>query len=163
MKYTIKHGGEIEVATPKEVDNLIRANQTQPLGITKIRAGQVVVLDDNGDGVIEAYKVPTGGEFALRRVALNLSTASDPSTGNVPLNVAGHYVAYYRSGTFVAYAIPEAPTGVAQVPGVEEWSEQQGPYLKNSEVLEIQAVGLTANAVFTCEIQGLLYGPAIKR
>lgn len=79
----------------------------------------------------------------------------------MPLNVAGKYIKYTRSGIFTAYALPEGPTGLFQVPGVESWGEQQGPTLNNAEVFELQIVGLTANASLTVELQGLLMGPKV--
>jgi hypothetical protein len=79
----------------------------------------------------------------------------------VALNAAGKYIKYTRSGIFTAYAMPEAPTGLFQVPGVESWGEQQGPTLRNGEVFELQILGLTALASLTVELQGLLVGPKV--
>ena len=158
----IKPGAELDIATPAEVEAIV--NRASPVPsreqVTRIRAAETIQLDGNGQGTVGVYKVPLGYEFSARRVWLNLSTASDPSTGNVPLNVAGKFVAYQRSGSMIEYGAPNGPVGVSQVPGVQTWGDQQGPYLSNGEVFEVHAVGLTANAIFEVIVEGVLRRPA---
>jgi hypothetical protein len=146
---------DIETLTPGEARAMLAAitERDRP---QRVRATQLVKLDGTGAGQVEVYSVPIGFEFEARRVTLDLDTASDPSTGNVALNVAGKYVAYQRSGTRIEYAVPGSPAGIASVPGVQTWGDQQGPYLRNGEVFEARAVGLTANALLTCTVEGIL-------
>lgn len=155
MKHTIKHGATIDIPSLAEIAALLKAGPR----VTYIRAAAAVVLDAAGNGLLGVYECPLGMEFEARRLALNLDSAADPSTGNVPLNVAGKSVAILRSGTLIEYANPQAPTGTAQVPGVMSWSSQQGPIIRNGEVLQLQAAGLTANTTFTVELAGILRQP----
>lgn len=159
MEQVIRHGATIDTATPAEVAAIINAQQARSQE-TRIRSPANIILDANGNGVDEVYKVPVGYEFKVRRVSLDISTASDPSTGNVPLNVAGKYVAYLRSGTRIEYAAPASPNAVPQVPGVQSWGDEQGPYLRNGEVFEVRAVGLPANASLSVSVEGILRRPA---
>lgn len=154
----IVHGATIQTATPDEIKALLDAMRT-PEQFLRIRAAETVILDATGAGQDNIYKVPAGMEFAVRRVSVNLNTASDPSTGNVPLNVAGKFLAYYRGGTFIEYAAPESPNPVPQIPGVQTWGDQEGPYLRNGEVFQVVAVGLTANATLDITVEGILRDP----
>lgn len=151
-KQRMVHGAIIDFATPDEVYSMI----PRPTRRTRIRAGETLVLDATGSGIIAVYKVPSGGEFEARRVMLNLESAADPSTGNVPLNVAGKFVKYLRSGTLIEYASPSGPNAIPQVPGVQTWSREQGPYLRNGEVFQVQALGLTASVILTIMLEGIL-------
>lgn len=157
MRQRVTAGGHIDAVTTEEMHKMF--HNVDP--VSRVRAGETIQLDATGSGIVTVFKVPAGAKLAVRRVAMNLSTAGDPYTGNVPFS-AGHYVKYLRSGLLIGYAIPLAPTALAQVPGVEDWSEQQGPVLTQSEAFQVQAVGLTANAGFTVDIQGLMYGPEIR-
>lgn len=69
------------------------------------------------------------------------------------------FVAYRRSGTLIEYGQPQFG-GVYQVPGVQTWSREQGPYLQNGEVFEIQASGLTPNGQMVVTLEGILERPA---
>ena len=154
MKQTIRQGAEINFVTPDELVNLIpRAGQ-----VTRVRASATVALDATGAGRDDVYKVPLGYEFAVRRVTVDLTSASDPSTGNVALNVAGKFLRYLRSGQFIEYGQPTYGSSV-QVPGVQTWGDQQGPYLRNGEVFQVQAAGLTASVQLTVIVEGLLGRP----
>lgn len=154
------HGGMIETTTPAETHAIVGRHLAEHREKrTTIRAGQAVILDATGAGQDEIYKVPLGYRFYLRRVSLNLSTATDPLTGNVALNVAGHSIVYMRSGNFIDYANPLSAAGVASVPGAQTWSEQEGPFLANGEVFEVLARGLTAGASLDVNIQGVLVDP----
>lgn len=129
----------------------------------RVRATAIVQLDAAGNGQDEIYTVPIGFEFEARRVTLDLDTATDPSTGNVALNVAGRAVEILRSGTRVEYAAPLSPNGVAQVPGIQTWGAEQGPYVSNGEVVEIRARGLTPNSRLTATIEGVQKRPYTKQ
>lgn len=158
MKQRVGPGAELNFLTPDEMVKMI----PRPRQHERIRAPAVVQLDSTGSGLALVYKVPAGMEFALRRVTFDISGATDPSTGNVPLNVAGKFVAYLRSGTRIEFAVPQSPNAIPQVPGVQTWGDQQGPYMRNGEVLQIQAAGLTANAFLNVTAEGILTERAEK-
>lgn len=157
MKQAVKPGATLDFVTPDEVAKLI----PRPREVTRIRAIQTVTLDGTGSGADEIFKVPAGYFFEARRVFLNITGAVDPSTGNIPLNVAGKYVAYMRSGGLIEYAVPVSPNSVPQIPGVQTWGREQGPYLRNGEVFEAVAKGLTANAILTVALEGILTRPEV--
>lgn len=153
MRQRVRPGGEIDTVTPHELHQALdRYREPTP---QIVRATENIVLDGTGSGQDEVFAVPMGYELRLRRVFLNLSSAVDPSTGNVALNAAGKYVQYLRSGALIAYAMPVYGPAL-QVPGSENWGDQQGPYLVNGEVFEVKAAGLTPNASLVATIQGVL-------
>jgi hypothetical protein len=156
MKQRIMHGATLDFVTPDEMARAI----PRPAQVTRIRASAQVVLNASGNGQDEVYKVPTGYEFAARRVSMNLSGITDPSTGQVALS-AGKNVAYLRSGTLIEFAQPQYGAAV-QVPGVQTWGAEQGPYLRNAEVFEVLATGLTASAILTVVLEGLLRLPSTE-
>lgn len=156
MRTILKHGAVIDHVTPDEMRTILGDASDKPSASSRVRTAVGVLLDANGNGQDEAYAVPIGFEFEARRVFLNLSTAAGPVTGSVALNVAGKQIAFLRSGVMMEYAIPLAPTALAQVPGMQTWSFQEGPYLRNGEVFEVQAVGLTANATLMVTLEGIL-------
>jgi len=162
MQQTIKPGGKIDAATPSEIRSLLESIASHDES-SRVRAAAVVALDGNGNGQDEVYAVPMGYVFEARRVSLDLDTASDPSTGNVALNIAGRAVEYRRSGSRIEYAAPDSPNGVAQVPGVQTWGSEQGPFLINGEVFEVKATGLTAGAHLTAIVEGILHKKAPSR
>jgi hypothetical protein len=159
MKFKITHGSDIETLTPAEAKTMLESVRERD-SITHIRASQTIRLDANGNGQDEVYVVPPGFEFDVRRVVVDLDTATDPSTGNVPLNVAGKSVEYLRSGTRIEYAVPISPNAIPQIPGSQSWGDEQGPYLRNGEVFEVRARGLTANATLIVYLSGLLRRPS---
>lgn len=154
MRQRIIHGTVIDVATPDEVRSILET--VKPPKKARIRAPMNIVLDGSGDGQDEIYTVPIGYVFSLRRLVTNISTATSPVNGQVPLNVASRYVALLRSGSLVEYPVLVSPTGISQVPGVATWSSDEEPYFRNGEVVEIQAVGLTPDAILSVSLEGLL-------
>lgn len=151
-KQRIVHGATMNFVTPDEIVRMIPRSPQR----TRIRAAATLQLNAAGSGVVDVYDVPSGAEFEARRVTLNLESATDPSTGNVALNAAGKYVKYLRSGTLIEYAVPQSPNAIPQVPGAQTWSREQGPYLRNGEVFQVQALGLTANVILTILVEGIL-------
>lgn len=162
MKTTLKHGAVIETVSPTEMRTMLN-ERTRANNAKRVRATMTLKLDANGDGTDEVYVVPVGFQFEARRVSLDLDSATDPSTGNVPLNVAGKFVEYRRSGTLIEYAVPSSPNAVPQVPGIQTWGSEQGPYLRNGETFEVLARGLTANATLTVVLEGILSKPEDPR
>lgn len=150
MRQTIRPGGSIDALTPDELFRLI----PRPERVTRVRAPETVTLDSSGNGLVVVYKVPIGAEFAIRRVVVSLGTA-DPTTGAVLLNVAGKCLVYRRSGNPIEFGQPQYGSSV-QVPGVQTWGDQQGPYIRNGETFEVLAVGLTPNIQLTASVEGLL-------
>lgn len=157
MKQVLKPGQSVEFATPDEIAALI----PRPEQRTRIRETQQVTLDANGNGTIQAYEVPAGYEFEVRRVTIWIGAVSDPNTAPVALNVAGKGVAYQRSGQFIEFGQPQYGAAV-QVPGVQTWGDQQGPYLQNKEVFQVRAIALTANLILTSVTEGILVRPSIS-
>lgn len=149
----IMHGATVDFVTPDEIYKLI----PRPPEFTRIRVTSQVTLNAAGNGQVEVYKVPSGYEFAARRVSMYLSI-TDPTTGAVALNAAGKGVAYQRSGAFIEWGQPQYGSAV-QIPGVQTWGREQGPYLRNAEVFEVAALGLTASVVLTVVLEGLLHRP----
>lgn len=157
MRMKIEHGAMLDIATPDEIARMLAASTRAMLDESKVqmvRTAQVVQLDANGNGQVEVYKVPMGMEFALRRVSLGITSVSDPSTGAISINAAGKYIEYLRAGTRIDYGQPSYGAAF-QVPGAETWGDQQGPFLKNGEVFEVRATGLTANATLIVGIVGI--------
>jgi hypothetical protein len=158
MRFTLKHGAEIDTLTKDEAENILNTIRARDAA-RRIRATAIVALDANGNGTDEVYAVPVGFEFAARRVTLDLDTASDPNTGNVALNVAGKAVEFLRSGTRVEYAVPISANAIPQIPGVQTWGAEQGPQFVNGEVFEVKARGLTPNAHLSVIVEGILRRP----
>ena len=154
MRQAIKPGGTIDVATPAEIAALLPQSDEAK----RVRAPANVQLDAAGSGQDEVYTVPAGYRFEVRRVVLTLrgNVPADPNTGNVLLNAAGKYVAYLRSGSLIEYGQPQYGAAI-QVPGVQTWGRQQGPYLANKETFEVVAAGLTASVILTVYMEGILY------
>lgn len=155
MRQVVKPGHPLDFLTPAEMQGMI----VKPKQVTRIRSPQTIQLDANGNGVDAVYEVPLGYEFEVRRIVLTLTgnAPSDPTVGAVAL-AAGHWVAYRRSGSLIEYGQPQWTT-LYQVPGVQTWGDEQGPYIRNGEVFEVQAGGLTANAILNAYLEGILTRP----
>lgn len=163
MRTTLKHGAVLEAATPAEIEALLAARRNPRSDAQRIRIATTLKLDAAGNGQDEGYVVPVGFEFEVRRVFLDLDTCTDPSTGNVPLNVAAKFVDYLRSGSRIEYAVPIGPNAAPQVPGVQTWGDEQGPYLRNGEVFQVRARGLTANSTLYVSVEGILSRPGEQK
>ena len=153
-------GGTLDVLTPDEFVRLI----PRPEQKSQVRATGTIELNAAGSGSIDLYKVPTGYELVVHRFEVYIGGGSPPLpgpvTGAVALN-AGAYLALLRSGTLITYGQP-VYGGTLQVPGEQSWGEWQGPYLRNGEVFQVAAAGLTANVSLTVMIQGSLRLPQVK-
>lgn len=162
MRQAVIPGKPIDALTSAEAAELFQSLWRETVE-ERVRAAANIKLDASGSGQDEIYTVPLGFEFEARRVSLDLDTASDPSTGNVALNVAGKFVRYLRSGTPIEYAVPISPNAVPQVPGVQSWGDEQGPYFRNGEVFEVLARGLTGASILAVTVEGILRRPPPKR
>lgn len=152
MKQAVIPGGHLDALTLDEARELIEGvfqKQTEE----RVRASATIALDGTGSGKDEVYTCPVGFEFEARRVTLELGGA-DPVTGAVALNAAGHNVRYLRSGAIIAWGQPFYGS-VLQVPGSESWGDEQGPYVRNGEVFEVAAVGLTPNVNLEVLVEGI--------
>lgn len=159
MRQVLRPGYPVDFLTPDEFVALQpRARQE-----SRVRSPATLQLDANGNGVVTAFEVEAGYEFEARRIVLTLTgnIPSDPNTGPVLLNAAGKFVAYMRSGSLIEYGQPAYGAAI-QVPGIQTWSREQGPYLRNSEVFQVQANGLTANGVLNVYLEGILVRPGSK-
>jgi len=154
MRQRVLHGGVIDAATTEDVRSILET--IKPPQKARIRAPMNIRLDGSGDGQDEVYTVPLGYTFSLRRLVLNISTATSPVDGQVPLNVGSRYVALLRTGVLVEYPVLVSPTGISQVPGYTSWGSDEEPWFRNGEKVEIQAVGMTPNAILIVMVEGLL-------
>lgn len=159
MKTKIKPGVEIETLTEAEARGLI-ADAIRGLDTTRtqrVRAAETFQLDANGNGETPVYTVPAGFQFEVRRIVLDCDEAGGPSgAGKITLDAAGESVEYLRSGTRIEYGQPEYGPAV-QIPGIQTWGAQQGPYLRNDETFSVRANGLTANVHIGVSVEGILY------
>lgn len=158
MQQRVYHGAMIDAVTPDEMVKMFLTDRRSRW--ERVRAPASLPLNASGAGGGDIYKCPTGMEFAARRVVFTLTgtVPSDPNTGNVLLTAAGKYIAYMRGGyqgELIEYAQPQYGAAV-QVPGVQTWGEQQGPYIRNGEVFAVLVAGLTANLVLNVYLEGLL-------
>lgn len=152
MKQAVIPGGHIDALTHEEAVDLI-GGLYEKATEERVRASATIALDGTGSGQEEVYICPVGFEMEVRRVWVDINTASDPSTGNVALG-AGKAVQYLRSGAKIAWGQPTyGPT--LQVPGGETWGDEQGPYIRNGEVFEVKAIGLTAGATLEVLVEGI--------
>jgi hypothetical protein len=157
MKQSIQPGGTLDALTLTEARQLIEAQFRKEVE-QPLRAAESLVLSASGGGTVEVYEVPIGFELEVRRIAIDLASATDPGTGQQALG-AGHTVEYLRSGTRIEWGQP-AFNSVAQVPGVQTWGKQQGPYLRNGEVFEVRFVGIGTGAAVVVQIQAILRHPS---
>jgi hypothetical protein len=157
MKQRVIAGGHIDALTTDEFVKLFPRHEQ----LSHVRAAETGLLNGSGYVSIDVYKVPMGMEFGARRVTIVMNTATDPSTGEVALNVSGKYVVYQRSGQFIEYGMPAYGSSI-QVPGLETWGDQQGPTLRNGEVFQVVAYGLTAGSQLTATVEGLLKRPSTE-
>lgn len=156
-KQRIIHGGHIDALTADEFYRAIR----RPEQKTRVRAPVNLKLDAAGAGAVDVYKIPTGMQFEIRRVVFTLSgnQPTDPNTNNILLNAAGKWAAYLRGGSLIEMAQPQYGAAV-QVPGVQTWGDQQGPYLQNGEVFGVQVAGLVASGILNVYMEGILTRPS---
>jgi hypothetical protein len=107
--------------------------------------------------------VPAGGAVVqLRAIALsaagvyltNISATKNSTVGGV-------YVAYMRSDQLIEYGQPQYGAAI-QVPGVQTWGDQQGPYLRNAEVFGVAVKGLTPSTSLSVYLEGILRRPSSK-
>lgn len=160
MRTKIVPGAELEVLTPGEAAELVRSAYRETVE-ERVRAAQTIKLDANGAGEDDVYSPPLGFEFEARRISVDLDSAADPATGNVTLNAAGKTVEYLRgvAGTRIEWGQPQYGAAV-QVPGIQTWGSEQGPYIRNGETFAVRARGLTANATLNVTVEGILKRPA---
>lgn len=162
MRQRIVHGAVVDIATPDEIVKLI----PRPRQTTRIRAPETfrVSSDDFTIKNGEIYKCPIGYQFEARRVVWSLFGANanqDPSVGSLPLGGAGKWAAYLRSGNLLEYAMPQMGSNF-QVPGVQTWGDEQGPYIQNGETFGIfLATGGAgfAGAQISVYLEGILTRP----
>lgn len=151
----VRPGHPLDFLTPHEMAAML----PKPRQVTRVRSPQTIQLDSNGNGVNNVYECPLGYKFEARRIVLSLTgnAASDPTVGAVAI-AAGHWVAYLRSGNLIEYGQPQWTT-LYQVPGVQTWGDEQGPFIRNGEVFQVQAGGLGANATLNVYLEGILTRP----
>lgn len=163
MLQKIIHGANLDIVSRGELEALLRQYTTRQQSLRRVRAPEHVVLDATGTGTIQVYKVPAGYEFEVRRVILDLSTATENNLPAVTVSLAGGGLSlqYLRSGTRIEWGNPASPAAVGgggYVPGSQTWGKQQGPSLRNGEVFQIRAIlgaGL-AGVELIATVEGIL-------
>lgn len=158
-KQRILHGAFIDIPSTDEIVKLI----PRPPVRTRIRASAVAVLDAAGSGLLDVYKVPTGQEFEVRRVQIEINgvEAGNFITASISLATVGPSLQYLRSGRRIEWAYPTSPLGsnVGRVPGIQTWGQEQGPYVRNGEVFQVLATalgGAAINSAMLIEVEGIL-------
>jgi hypothetical protein len=175
MLQTVVPGAKIDSLTYEETRELIRSEYRTAVE-NRVRAEATVRLDATGTGVLDVYTVPVGFEFELRR----LNIASDTGYGWAKFIPQGGGtgqssvvpIEYLRSGESLSRAVPDkyfdstTPTNETWYlfPHVETWSREQGPYLRNGEILQVafRAVAFVASVGVQVTAEGLLRKPPAR-
>jgi hypothetical protein len=152
----IMHGAYVHIPSPDEIAVAVNRGPDR----LRHRIPASLALDGTGSGKVNIWDIPAGMKFEVRRIMLSLTgnVPSDPNTGNVLLNAAGKFVALLRSDSLIEYLQPTYGAAI-QVPGIQTWSREQGPYIANKEVLQLQAAGLTGNLELGIYVEGILEVP----
>lgn len=161
MKFTIKHGAAFDTVTPTELHAALKAITVRERSRSRVRDAGTVVLDANGAGTLDVYKVPLGYELQVRRVVFDTGVSiANLVTGTFPLNGPGVGVMYLRSGNRIEFGAPISPisSAGARIPGSQTWGDQQGPVLSNGELFQVAVIlGATAaNINLTVNLEGIL-------
>jgi hypothetical protein len=161
-KQRVIHGAMLDIPTVGDIAKVVGVKE-EPRRIM-MRMGASMILDGTGSGTETVYEVPMGSEFGLRRIELTLGSIVDPNSNAVNLATAGAYIILQRSGTLMEYLAPKGPSVYnAALPGVQSWGDEQGPFLRNGEALEVRAFGLGAGASLQIFCQGTLVRPVYDR
>src|SRR3954466_8957363 len=128
MLQKIIPGAQLDVVSRGELEELLRQYQVRQETRSRVRAPENVVLDAAGIGQVDVFTVPIGYELEVRRVQVDLNTASESNfaAGSINLTAAGVSLQYLRSGTRIEWALPVSPLGNFRVPGLETWGSEQG-------------------------------------
>lgn len=155
------------------------------LGATASAPIDVTLTGVQGGPLHYTIDIPAGAGTPITPLAVNFA-APIPATGpgvNIVLNVpafgagntneaatitgytqaaaGGKTVEYLRGvgGTRIEWGQPQYGSSV-QVPGVQTWGSEQGPYIRNGETFAVRARGLTASGILVCTVEGILSRPA---
>lgn len=143
---------EHDLATPGEVagaiQELLRGMRGE--GPRTVRPDESAVLDANGNGTIEIYKVPMGYEFSLHRLVLDM----DGQTPVAPYTNANGYALIQRSGEMVDFISFAA--GAGGVPAVYTAGGPQASRYRNGEYVELAIFSGPANRSVRAKVQGTL-------
>lgn len=156
MRQMVRPGGHIETVTPDEVVKILHSQRRDWEVFRAAESSNP--LNANGQGQLDVYQCPAGMEAAVRRVSIYQSPGADPISTQQLLNAAGKFCYYTRNDQFIEYAIPLGPAGQAQIPGLQTWSFEEGPYLRNQEVfgLNINLGSGAAGQTVVIQVQGRL-------
>lgn len=143
---------EHEVLTPDEAVGLVREmlDGLRGEGPRSVRPDESAILDADGNGTIEVYKVPMGYEFALHRLVLDF----DGSTVAVPYTNAAGYALIQRSGEMMDFVSFAAAAG--GIPAVYTQSGAAAARFRNGEQVEVVIVGGPVNRSVRAKVQGTL-------
>lgn len=155
-------GKPLDILTPEEAAELIAAAYREDVTL-RVRAGAIGQAVAGATKIIDVYKVPAGFEFEARRIFLDLSTGGDTPHGGMDLTAAPNWVEYLRSGDRIEWGQPQAPTLTPnQIPGVQTWGSEQGPYLRNGEVFQVRVNGVPMPNTVEVSLEGILRRPPRK-
>lgn len=177
MRQRIGNGSILDAATPEEVRDILLGQQDESPLVKRVRAPyQVQITDSNGNGnhgnAVDIYKVPAGMSFELRRFTIFMggltlapgltSVNNSPGTNAISLSGVGGPapaggVALLRSDVLIEWLQPMS-AGLVQIPGIQTWSKQQGPFLLNGEKLQIQVLGVIAGLSALNALAGIAEG-----
>jgi hypothetical protein len=158
MLTELKHGVMLNTVSKEEMESLLREYTTRQQTRERVRASADILLDGNGAGTVDVYKVPLGYELEVRRVAVDLTDVT-PATfvaQSINLATAGVALQYLRSGTRIEWALPQSSLGGFRVPGIETWGSQQGPYLQNGEIFQVEALLGRTGGTLIVNMEGIL-------
>lgn len=162
MQQRIVHGAFVDMLTPDELYKAIK----RPERKTRIRVPYAIELDaagSTGNAPFPLYKVPIGASFEARRINFELGNVNGLNivTASISLATVGPptaWIEYLRSGQHIEWAYPISPLGsnLGRVPGIQTWGDEQGPFISNGDVFQINCA-LTAASAGT-SLSGVLEG-----
>jgi hypothetical protein len=149
---TIKQGETIDFVSPDELRAILgeAASQQNRLSPQTSRPIEGIVLDANGNGTVELYKVPAGMEFALHRIIID----ADGITPAAPFTNPAGFAEILRGGAMFGF-VSFAPAA-GGLPAVNTWGSDNAIRYRNDEVVEVSIVGGPANGTIIIRAQGTL-------
>lgn len=164
-RYRVRDGGGVELVRTSETV-AIPANTVLPILYSLDAPNASFTGDTSGIVIISpSLWLPPGytiGSITDLIDAGDQYSAVELIAQQLPYTT-GRAVEYLRSGSRIQYAMTQGPSGSLQVPGIESWGEEQGPYLRNGEVFEVRAKNLAPNATLTAIVSGMLSKPVPQR
>lgn len=122
-----------------------RAATSREANRTRVRATATFQTESvAGSGSVDVYTVPPGFELEVRRVQFDGGWIADDGSNlgvrAVPFSALGVDAQYLRSGTRIEWAKPAGvpPITGPCVPGIQTWSEEEGPLITGGEIFQVR-------------------------